>query len=202
MPQRSKGARAMPRARDRANLLQHPVAPAFAVGGARFAAHHALALEDRQREFRAADVDRQRAHVMRRQHLLRRGRAGAFLHDRDGGHAGCRSARPRRASRSPPAPAPRPPRSCRPRRRCPPDAPPARVRTHVSPPASTTSTPSSPCVTISERRGRALAQRGVIHAAEQARAGRFGLLLVGLHDHVAEQRRRARANPPAQILSG
>ena len=89
---------ALPLARDRHDLLEHPVAAALAI---------------RRRATRGAPCDRPRTPPSRtwcrrcrspacscarsRQNFGGRCRAGALLHDRDGRPPGCRIARPRRA---------------------------------------------------------------------------------------------------------
>jgi hypothetical protein len=56
-----RGRFALPGARDGRDLVEHPVAAAFGIGAAGFAAHHAVAIERRDGELGAADVNRQRS---------------------------------------------------------------------------------------------------------------------------------------------
>ena len=44
------------------DLIEHPLAAAFAIRGARGAFQHATAFEDRHAEFGPADIDCERAH--------------------------------------------------------------------------------------------------------------------------------------------
>jgi hypothetical protein len=107
---------------DFADLREHPIAAAVFIGGARFRAHHAVAVEGRDLKFGAADIYCQNLHFSR----TSSGDAVPvpfFMMVMDATRLpNCAASI---GSLRLPEPAPRPPRSCRRRRKYPRDSVPA-----------------------------------------------------------------------------